>query len=64
MIEVLHQDEDGLEVDITCDGDGCNEEILAAEFDNWQAMMKSLKSEGWRTFKSGDTYYHFCRKCK
>ena len=64
MIDVLGKDDHHIEVDIACDGDGCDEELLAAEFDNWSEMIQELKDDGWRIWRSGDTWYHFCKKCK
>ena len=64
MIEVHREEDDMIIADIECDGDGCNESFMSAEHPDWQTMIEALKGDGWRIWKSGENWYHFCRRCK
>jgi len=43
--------------------DGCDE-VLETETSNFDAAVNMLNQEDWRSRKVGDTWEHYCLKCK
>ena len=46
--------------DVYCDPCGFSENI---EAESWGELMRTMKSEGWRTVKEGEDWEHRCPSC-
>ena len=56
---MVEYDNDFDQMELTCDGCGDSE-----SFDgSWQECIDEAKENGWRIFKSGGDWHHYCSLC-
>ena len=49
--------------DVVFECDGCAE-IFDTQTGSFEAALNRMRREGWRAFKTGEDWFHYCSRCK